>query len=72
MPSTRPLVLGHRGLSSRRLENSMEAFRAALAAGIRDCQGAIIIPWCPKNRRSWRVTAVIPVHGVNSVSQRSR
>jgi len=34
MPSTSPLVLGHRGLSSRHLENSMEAFRAALAAGM--------------------------------------
>ena len=29
-----PLILGHRGLSSRHLENSMEAFRAALAAGM--------------------------------------
>lgn len=29
-----PHVLGHRGLSSRCLENSMEAFRAALAAGM--------------------------------------
>ena len=28
------LVLGHRGLSSSHLENSMEAFRAALAAGM--------------------------------------
>jgi len=28
------LLLGHRGLSSRHLENSMEAFRAALAAGL--------------------------------------
>lgn len=28
------LILGHRGLSSRHLENSMEAFRAALAAGM--------------------------------------
>ena len=28
------LVLGHRGFSSRHLENSMEAFRAALAAGM--------------------------------------
>ncbi|MBI4913797.1 MAG: hypothetical protein HY823_13765 [Acidobacteria bacterium] len=28
------LVLGHRGLSSQHLENSMEAFRAALAAGM--------------------------------------
>jgi len=34
MPSTRPLILGHRGLSTRHLENSMEAFRAALAAGM--------------------------------------
>ena len=34
MPSTRPLILGHRGLSSKHLENSMEAFRAALAAGM--------------------------------------
>ncbi len=29
-----PLILGHRGLSSLHLENSMEAFRAALAAGL--------------------------------------
>jgi glycerophosphoryl diester phosphodiesterase len=29
-----PLILGHRGLSSKHLENSMEAFRAALAAGL--------------------------------------
>ncbi len=28
------LVLGHRGYSSKHLENSMEAFRAALAAGM--------------------------------------
>jgi glycerophosphoryl diester phosphodiesterase len=34
MPSTRPLLLGHRGLSASHLENSMEAFRAALAAGM--------------------------------------
>ena len=34
MSSTRPLILGHRGLSSKHLENSMEAFRAALAAGL--------------------------------------
>jgi glycerophosphoryl diester phosphodiesterase len=34
MSSVRPLLLGHRGLSSRHLENSMEAFRAALAAGM--------------------------------------
>ena len=34
MSSTRPLLLGHRGLSSKHLENSMEAFRAALAAGL--------------------------------------
>jgi glycerophosphoryl diester phosphodiesterase len=33
--STHPsLILGHRGLSSQHLENSMEAFRAALAAGM--------------------------------------
>lgn len=32
--SHRPLILGHRGLSSRHLENSLEAFRAALAAGM--------------------------------------
>ena len=32
--SQRPLILGHRGLSSRHLENSMESFRAALAAGM--------------------------------------
>ena len=29
-----PLILGHRGLSSKHLENSLEAFRAALAAGL--------------------------------------
>ncbi len=29
-----PLILGHRGFSSKHLENSMEAFRAALAAGM--------------------------------------
>jgi glycerophosphoryl diester phosphodiesterase len=29
-----PLVLGHRGLSAKHPENSMEAFRAALAAGL--------------------------------------
>jgi glycerophosphoryl diester phosphodiesterase len=29
-----PLLLGHRGFSARHLENSMEAFRAALAAGM--------------------------------------
>ena len=34
MPSTRSLLLGHRGLSSKHLENSLEAFRAALAAGM--------------------------------------
>lgn len=34
MSIPRPLLLGHRGLSSRSLENSMEAFRAALAAGM--------------------------------------
>lgn len=34
MSSSRPLILGHRGLSSKYLENSMEAFRAALAAGM--------------------------------------
>ena len=28
------LILGHRGLSSKHLENSLEAFRAALAAGM--------------------------------------
>lgn len=32
--SKSPLILGHRGLSSRHLENSLEAFRAALAAGL--------------------------------------
>jgi glycerophosphoryl diester phosphodiesterase len=31
---TQPLILGHRGLSARHLENSLEAFRAALAAGM--------------------------------------
>ena len=34
MFSARPLLLGHRGLSAKHLENSMEAFRAALAAGM--------------------------------------
>lgn len=34
MSSARPLILGHRGLSAKHLENSMEAFRAALAAGM--------------------------------------
>jgi len=34
MSAIRPLILGHRGLSSRHLENSLEAFRAALAAGM--------------------------------------
>ena len=34
MSTLRPLILGHRGLSSKHLENSMEAFRAALAAGM--------------------------------------
>jgi glycerophosphoryl diester phosphodiesterase len=34
MSPARPLLLGHRGLSSNHLENSMEAFRAALAAGM--------------------------------------
>lgn len=29
-----PLILGHRGFSSRHLENSMESFRAAVAAGM--------------------------------------
>jgi glycerophosphoryl diester phosphodiesterase len=29
-----PLLLGHRGYSAKHLENSMEAFRAALAAGM--------------------------------------
>ncbi|HWQ10822.1 MAG TPA: glycerophosphodiester phosphodiesterase family protein [Holophaga sp.] len=29
-----PVLLGHRGLSASHLENSMEAFRAALAAGM--------------------------------------
>lgn len=32
--SKRPLLLGHRGYSSKHLENSLEAFRAALAAGM--------------------------------------
>ena len=31
---SKPLILGHRGLSSQHLENSMAAFRAALAAGM--------------------------------------
>lgn len=30
----RPLLLGHRGYSSKHLENSLEAFRAALVAGM--------------------------------------
>ena len=34
MPTTRSILLGHRGLSSKHLENSLEAFRAALAAGM--------------------------------------
>jgi glycerophosphoryl diester phosphodiesterase len=34
MSSAPALILGHRGLSSRHLENSMEAFQAALAAGL--------------------------------------
>ena len=34
MSSRHPLILGHRGLSARHLENSLEAFRAALAAGM--------------------------------------
>lgn len=34
MSAIRPLILGHRGLSSKHLENSLEAFRAALAAGM--------------------------------------
>jgi glycerophosphoryl diester phosphodiesterase len=34
MSTARPLLLGHRGLSARHLENSMEAFRAALTAGM--------------------------------------
>lgn len=34
MSAAHPLILGHRGLSSKHLENSMEAFRAALAAGM--------------------------------------
>ena len=29
-----PLILGHRGLSSKHLENSLESFRGALAAGM--------------------------------------
>ncbi|WP_306590497.1 glycerophosphodiester phosphodiesterase family protein [Geothrix sp. 21YS21S-4] len=34
MSTAQPLILGHRGLSSQHLENSLEAFRAALAAGM--------------------------------------
>ena len=34
MSATKSLLLGHRGLSTKHLENSMEAFRAALAAGM--------------------------------------
>ena len=34
MAAARSLILGHRGLSAKHLENSMEAFRAALAAGL--------------------------------------
>ncbi len=34
MSSAKPLLLGHRGYSAKHLENSMEAFHAALAAGM--------------------------------------
>lgn len=34
MSLQRPLILGHRGLSARHPENSMGAFRAAIAAGM--------------------------------------
>lgn len=34
MSSQKPLLLGHRGYSAKHLENSMEAFQAALAAGM--------------------------------------
>jgi glycerophosphoryl diester phosphodiesterase len=34
MSARTPLILGHRGLSSKHLENSLEAFRAALDAGM--------------------------------------
>ncbi len=34
MPFQKPLLLGHRGYSAKHLENSMEAFRAALVAGM--------------------------------------
>ena len=34
MAASHPLILGHRGLSSKHLENSLEAFRGALAAGM--------------------------------------
>ncbi len=34
MSSQKPLLLGHRGYSAKHLENSMEAFREALAAGM--------------------------------------
>jgi glycerophosphoryl diester phosphodiesterase len=34
MSAQAPLLLGHRGLSSKHLENSLEAFRGALAAGM--------------------------------------
>ncbi|WLT32044.1 glycerophosphodiester phosphodiesterase family protein [Geothrix sp. PMB-07] len=34
MSAARSLLLGHRGLSAKHLENSMEAFRAALTAGM--------------------------------------
>jgi glycerophosphoryl diester phosphodiesterase len=34
MSAHRTLILGHRGLSAKHLENSLEAFRAALAAGM--------------------------------------
>jgi glycerophosphoryl diester phosphodiesterase len=34
MSTKSPLILGHRGLSAKYLENSLEAFRAALAAGM--------------------------------------
>ncbi len=34
MPAPQPLLLGHRGYSSKHLENSTEAFRAAIEAGM--------------------------------------
>ena len=62
-----PAILNEHSVSTTR-----PCSRAVLAAGILGSQGAIITPREPKLRRSSRVTAVIPVQGVNSVSQRRR